>query len=112
MEALMPKEAHDVEMLNIVAKSSKQAAFKSEWVDAMLRRKYSERRTINHLFITIDPSATKNRNLYVLTSGFFVDGQFVVCFHSSLHKHGNGARPHQSGGTCSPPSTSPHKCHS
>jgi hypothetical protein len=83
LERLMSQnpDSFDREMLNIGSKPTLEAAFRQEWIDAMVSTKYSDsQRTVNHLFVTIDPSAAKDRNLYVLTSAFFIDGQCVVCW--------------------------------
>ena len=72
-------EAYDREMLNIGAKPMISAAFQRDWIDAMDSTAYTLRKTVDHIFITIDPSATKNRNLYALMSTIFVDGLAVVC---------------------------------
>lgn len=56
-------------------------AFESAWIDAMITSDYLLNEDIPHLFITIDPSAGKDRNLYVLCSTVFTrDGTCVVCF--------------------------------
>lgn len=58
-------------------------AFKSQWIDEMLRHDYKLNEDIAHLFITIDPSAGKDRNFYVLCSTVFTkDGTCVVCLSS------------------------------
>jgi len=82
LERLMSQnpDSFDREMLNIGTKPTLEAAFRKEWIDAMVSKTYKDtHRTINHLFVTIDPSAAKDRNLYVVTSAFFIDGQCVVC---------------------------------
>ncbi len=45
----------------------------------MMEHRYASVAAVKHLFITIDPSACKDRNCYVLTSMFFVNGVCVVC---------------------------------
>jgi len=45
----------------------------------MIENTYSSIQSIKYLFITIDPSACKDRNCYVLTSMIFVNGKCIVC---------------------------------
>ena len=88
-------EAYDREMLNIGAKPLISAAFQRDWIDAMDATSYTLRKTVDHIFITVDPSATKNRNLYVLVSTIFVDGLQVVCF-PFVARHTHPLRAHSS----------------
>jgi hypothetical protein len=55
-------------------------AFESKHIDQMFQHKYELREEVRHLFITIDPSAGKDANLYVLCSTVFTrDGVCLVC---------------------------------
>lgn len=72
-------DAHKREMLNIGSTPNVSSAFQREWIDAMVSRTYTLRKTVQHIFVTIDPSAGKDRNYYALMSTIFVDGQCVVC---------------------------------
>jgi hypothetical protein len=71
-------ESFDREILNIGGKPGITAAFESQWLDAIVAQEYDLRKPINHFFITVDPSAAKDRNLYVIMSMIFVDGQCVM----------------------------------
>lgn len=83
-EALMSgdKEAYERENNNVMSKPLLEAAFRPEWIDALCDAKnaYNSHRTVYQLYVTIDPSAATGRNLYVLTSCIFIDGQMVVRF--------------------------------
>jgi predicted metal-binding transcription factor (methanogenesis marker protein 9) len=87
-EALMSidREAYLAENKNVMSKPLMEAAFRSEWIDAMLsgEAEYSSERAIHQLYVTVDPSAAKDRNLYVLVSFIFVDGRLVVCSKHEL----------------------------
>jgi hypothetical protein len=50
-------EAFDREMLNIGGKPSITSAFDRHWIDYMVDNYYECDRAIDHIFITIDPSA-------------------------------------------------------
>jgi hypothetical protein len=50
-------EAFDREMLNIGGKPSLTNAFERHWIDYMVNNSYECTRAIDHIFITIDPSA-------------------------------------------------------
>lgn len=55
-------------------------AFKSAWIDDMVNQPYKLNEDIAHLYITVDPSAGKERNFYVLCSTVYTkDGTCVVC---------------------------------
>ena len=60
------------------------AAFEKEWIDWAINNLYDLRTVVKYLFITIDPSAGKDRNYYVLSSMIFIDGKCVVCLISSF----------------------------
>ena len=66
---------------NISDKPTITNAFEKEWIDYAIHNLYELRTVVNHLFITIDPSAGKDLNYYVLSSFIFVDGKCVVCIH-------------------------------
>lgn len=72
--------ANDREMNNIADTPTISAAFEREWIDFMLENEYRSIASVKHLFVTIDPSACKDRNCYVLTSMIFVKGTCIVCF--------------------------------
>lgn len=89
------RESYDREMLNIGGLPTIRSAFETQWIDHIVENTYTCDKTIDRLFITIDPSAgllhtpianspthqlAKDRNLYVILSTIFVDGQCVVCF--------------------------------
>ena len=81
-EALM---SHDREVWareneNVMSKPLMEAAFRPAWIDALCNEElfYDSHRTINHIFVSVDPSACTDRNLYVITTSFFIDGQLVV----------------------------------
>ena len=59
---------------NIPEKPTISTAFNSDWINAMadMEREYSGENYISHLFITVDPSATRERSDYVITSMFYV----------------------------------------
>lgn len=59
------------------------SAFEREWIDYMTQNEYDSQRAVKHLFISIDPSGARERNLYVLTSMAFIDGTCVVCLISN-----------------------------
>lgn len=66
-------------------------AFASEWIDNMSNNSAKIRTDKKHLFITIDPSAGKNGNYYVICSMVFdSDGRCTVCSdenrYSSSHR--------------------------
>jgi hypothetical protein len=71
-------ESFDREMLNIGGKPGITAAFETQWLDAMISREYEIRKAVKHIFITIDPSAAKDRNLYVIMSTVFIDNQCII----------------------------------
>ena len=75
-------DAHKREMQNIGTTPNTTSAFQREWIDAMVARTYTLRKTVQHIFVTIDPSAGKDRNYYALLSTIFVDNQCVVCTRS------------------------------
>lgn len=74
------KGASDAEQFNIGGKPGITSAFETKWLDALVdeKRRYKITKTCNHIFISIDPSAAKDRNLYVLMSFIFVDGNCVI----------------------------------
>lgn len=76
------QEANDRENLNIGGKPSISAAFERAWIDATVARPFQLTRTVHHIFVTIDPSAGKDRNYYAVMSTIFVDGICVVCLRS------------------------------
>lgn len=78
-------EAYDREMLNIGGKPDIMPAFRGELIDAMIAEPYTRERTVDQIFVTIDPSGGKDQSLYALLSTIFIDGICVVChlFHSS-----------------------------
>lgn len=71
-------ESFDREILNIGGKPGITAAFESDWLDSIVARKYELKKTVNHIFITVDPSAAKDRNLYAIMSMIFVDGCCIM----------------------------------
>lgn len=56
-------ESYDREMLNKGGTPSIENAFPSAWIDAMVAHRVRLKKTIHHLFITIDPSAGVLRRL-------------------------------------------------
>lgn len=70
-------------------------AFDNAHIDRIVNNNFKLNEDIRHLFITVDPSAGKDANFYVLCSTIYTrDGTCVVCsFFSSLslsllcHKH-------------------------
>ncbi len=92
------RESYDREMLNIGGLPTIKSAFETQWIDHIVENTYKCDKSIDRLFITIDPSAgmvsglcptplnipthqlAKDRNLYVILSTVFVDGHCVVCF--------------------------------
>ena len=55
-------------------------AFESVYIDRIVTNNYKLNEDIKHLFITVDPSAAKDGNFYVLCSTVFTnDGTCVVC---------------------------------
>ncbi len=65
---------------NVGDKPSIECAFLKEWIDCMMQHPYASNTQIQYLFVTLDPSACKDRNCYALTSMFFTyDGRCVVC---------------------------------
>ena len=71
--------AYDREMNNIGDKPTIFAAFQREWIDYMIENPYRSIASVKYLFVTIDPSACKDRNCYVVTSMIFVNGRCIVC---------------------------------
>ena len=71
-------ESFNREILNIGGKPGITAAFESQWLDDMISREYTLKKTVKHIFITVDPSGAKDRNLYVVMSSIFVDGQCII----------------------------------
>jgi hypothetical protein len=58
-------------------------AFESKHIDRMVHHKYKLNEDIRHLFISVDPSAGKDGNFYVMTSTVYTkSGTCVVCFLS------------------------------
>lgn len=53
-------------------------AFKKEWIDYMSSRRYELKKNVNHIFITFDPSAGKDKNFFSLLSAIFVDDQCII----------------------------------
>ena len=96
------RESYDREMLNIGGLPTIRSAFETQWIDHIVQNTYQCDKTIDRIFITIDPSAgmrarafsspthrlAKDRNLYVVLSTVFVDGHCIVCHHHS------GTAPH------------------
>lgn len=72
---------------NLVDDPETAYAFESVLIDRMFTHSYVLREEIRYLFITLDPSAGKGRNRYVLVSTVFTsDGHCVVCSSSSYIK--------------------------
>jgi len=60
-------------------------AFESAHIDRIVKHNFKLNEDIRHLFITVDPSAGKDANFYVLCSTVFTsDGTCVVYFFLSL----------------------------
>lgn len=60
-------------------------AFDGKHIDRMMTHKYKLNEDIRHLFISVDPSAGKDGNFYVMTSTVYTkDGTCVVCLSLSL----------------------------
>lgn len=77
-------DAYNRELQNMGSTPSVTSAFERDWVDAMVSRTYTLQKTVSHIFVTIDPSASKGRNIYALLSTIFVDGLCVVCLLLSV----------------------------
>ena len=45
----------------------------------MVGNPYKIRNNVTHIFITVDPSSGKDRNLYAICSTIYVDDMCVVC---------------------------------
>lgn len=74
------------EMGNEMEEPDTAYAFESVHIDRMFNHKYVLREEVRHLFITLDPSAGKGGNRYVLVSTIFTsEGNCVVC-QLSLYK--------------------------
>lgn len=65
--------AFEREIQNEMQEPNISRAFKSETIDAMfdLKRKYRESSDVNHVFISIDPSAGIGRSFYIIVSMFY-----------------------------------------
>ena len=66
------------EMDNIGDKPAITSAFKKDWIDHMTSKAYTLKKSVDHIFITIDPSAGKDRNYYALLSAIFVNGECII----------------------------------
>lgn len=79
------KASMRVEILNEREEADTTYAFESVHIDRMFKHSYVLREEIRHLFITLDPSAGKGANRYVLVSTVFTsEGNCVVCFPRSF----------------------------
>lgn len=62
MEKLMDPKAYRVEIENEEELPSISNAFQKEWIDSMEKNTYKLKKHVDHIFITIDPSAGKRDN--------------------------------------------------
>jgi len=71
--------AADRELFNQADEPDTVQAFQDAWVDAMVKNHRRLEGDYDHLFVTIDPSAGKGRNYYVICSMVFdADGLCTV----------------------------------
>jgi hypothetical protein len=75
---LYSDEDSNLQFRNQSATPNNTLAFDKEWIDKMATNVYNSKKSIRHLFITIDPSAGKDRNFYALLSMIFVGEKCVV----------------------------------
>jgi hypothetical protein len=71
-------EAKARELDNVGDKPLITSAFKKEWIDQMVSDPYRIKQNVPHIFITIDPSAGKDRNYYALLSAIFIKGECII----------------------------------
>lgn len=65
MECMMDEQSYRREIQNEEEMPSISNAFEKSWIDSMVKNTYLLSKDMNHIFITIDPSAGISLSLYI-----------------------------------------------